>query len=132
MDCVFCKIINGEIPSYKIYEDDLTYAFLDISGEGYGHTLVVPKKHFKNILECNQKYLNACLKTANMIASHYIKDCGFSGFNLFVNTGASAGQSVEHLHIHIIPRKANDGILPWNIKKDATHFEKVRKFLEVK
>lgn len=132
MDCIFCKIIKGEIPSYKIYEDDFTYAFLDIAAEGYGHTLVVPKKHFDNFLECPKFYLQKCMDTVKKIARHYIDDCGFSGFNLIVNNSECAGQSVMHLHIHIIPRKDGDGISLWNIKKDSTSLEKVRKVLEVK
>ena len=132
MDCIFCKIIKGEIPSYKIYEDEYTYAFLDIAAEGYGHTLVVPKKHFANVLGCSKFYLQRCMDTVKKIGNHYINDCGFSGFNLIVNTNESAGQSVKHLHIHIIPRKEGDGIGLWKIKKDATDFEKVRKNLEMK
>ena len=107
-NCVFCKIINGEIPSYKIYEDKDTYAFLDIAGDYEGHTLVVPKKHCANILDATSKNLLACLKTCKKIARHYKKDCGYDGVNIFTNAEKSAEQSVMHLHFHIIPRKEND------------------------
>lgn len=132
MDCIFCKIIKGEIPCYKIYEDDTSFAFLDISKEGYGHTLVVPKKHYKSILEVPSKELSNCFETAKKIADHYIKDCGFSGFNIIVNTNESAGQSVMHYHIHIIPRKEGDGLSMWQMKTDQTDLEIVQKHLEVK
>ena len=132
MDCIFCKIIKGEIPSYKIYEDDYTYAFLDISQEGFGHTLVVPKKHFASFLGCSKFYMQKCMEAVKKIGNHYINNCGFSGFNIIVNTNESAGQSVMHLHIHIIPRKDGDGLGLWDLKKDKTDLEKVRKMLEVK
>ena len=116
MDCIFCKIIKGEIPSYKIYEDDMTYAFLDIASDSYGHTLVIPKKHCVNVLDCNKKYLKATIETVQKIARHYVEDCGFDGVNILNASGESAQQSVFHLHFHIIPRKAGDGIDMWPLK----------------
>lgn len=108
-DCIFCKIIKGEIPAYKIYEDDEVFAFLDINGKTTGHTLVVPKKHFKNILDVEEIYLNKTINAVKKIAKHYVDDLGFTGFNLQVNNGESAGQEVPHLHFHILPR-GNDSI----------------------
>lgn len=132
MDCIFCKIIKGEIPCYKIYEDENVLAFLDIAKEGYGHTLVVPKKHHDNIVDIPNEELNKCMDSVRKIANHYVKNCGFTGFNIVVNTNPSAGQSVMHLHIHIIPRKEGDGNGVWHIKEDKTDLEEVRKHLEVK
>lgn len=109
-DCIFCKIISGEIPCYKIYEDDYTLAFLDISNDIYGHTLVIPKKHVKNILDCDLKTLNRVMKTIKKVSNHYIKDCGFDGVNIINANNESAEQSVFHLHFHIMPRKNNDGL----------------------
>ena len=103
VDCLFCKIIKGEIPSHKIYEDENVYAFLDISAKVVGHTLVVPKKHCVNILDCGEEYLNFVINAVKKIANHYMKQ-GFTGFNLQVNNGESAGQEVPHLHFHILPR----------------------------
>ena len=108
-DCIFCKIIKGEIPSYKIYENQYAYAFLDIAGDIDGHTLVVPKKHCTNILDCNDKDLSEVMKVVKLISNHYIKNCGYEGVNILNANDKSAQQSVFHLHFHIIPRKTNDG-----------------------
>lgn len=116
MDCIFCKIIKGEIPSYKIYEDEYTYAFLDIASDSYGHTLVIPKKHCTNVLDCEDKYLEAVIKSVKKIANHYVDDCGFDGVNILNASGQSAEQSVFHLHFHIIPRKKDDGMHIWPLK----------------
>ena len=71
-DCIFCKIIKGEIPCYKIYEDEYTFAFLDIAGDVDGHTLVIPKKHCKNILDCDEKTLEYVMKTVQKISKHFL------------------------------------------------------------
>ena len=85
-DCLFCKIIKGEIPCYKIYEDKYTLAFLDISNDGIGgHTLVLPKIHTENITTSSQFILNKIMSTVKKISRHYIKDCGFDGVNVFNN-----------------------------------------------
>ena len=102
-DCIFCKIVNGECPSYKIYENEYTYAFLDISKDCFGHTLVVPKEHFQNIFDCDEKYLCEVIKTAKLVANHY-KKLGFKGVNIINASGEAAQQSVFHLHFHILPR----------------------------
>ena len=132
MKCLFCEIIKGEIPCYKIYEDKKTLAFLDISKEGYGHTLVVPKNHVDNIVCSNLDTLKSCMKAAKKIINHYIKNCGFSGANIIINNGESAGQSINHLHLHIIPRKEGDGIGVWKIPQNHEDLVKVQKKLEVK
>lgn len=115
-ECLFCKIINGEIPCYKIYEDEYTLAFLDISNDGIGgHTLVLPKCHTKNIVTVSQTDLNNVMSVVQKISRHYINDCGFDGVNVFTNCNECAGQSVKHLHFHIVPRKNDDKIDAWNI-----------------
>lgn len=108
-DCIFCKIIKGEIPSYKIYEDDKTYAFLDIACDCEGHTLVIPKKHCTNVLDCDKDYLAATMESVQKIAKHYVEDCGYDGVNIINASGEAAQQSVFHLHFHIYPRKKADG-----------------------
>lgn len=108
-DCIFCKIVNGEMPSYKIYEDDFCYAFLDISNDIYGHTLVIPKKHYENVMTCDNKTLARVLEVCKKIGTHYVKDCGFDGFNIINACGKAAEQSVFHVHFHILPRKNDDG-----------------------
>ena len=109
-DCLFCKIINGEIPSYKIYEDEHTYAFLDISNDCLGHTLVVPKQHSDNILKIKSEDLIHTMNTTKLLCEHY-NSLGFTGFNIQNNCGESAGQSVFHLHIHILPRNISKNSL---------------------
>lgn len=119
-DCIFCKIIKGDIPSCKIYEDEKTYAFLDIAGDLEGHTLVIPKAHCTNVLDCDADYLAATMATVQKIARHYVEDCGYDGVNVINASGEAAQQSVFHLHFHIMPRKKGDGIdlFPLKDKKD--------------
>lgn len=133
-ECIFCKIIKGEIPSYKIYEDDYVYAFLDIACDCYGHTLVVPKKHCENVLDCDSVSLAHVLPAVQKISRHFVEDCGFDGVNVLNASGASAEQSVFHLHFHIIPRKANDGIHAWpfNQKHEYDLADVCRKLTMVK
>ena len=109
-NCIFCKIIKGEIPSYKIYEDDRTIAFLDISKDLYGHTIIAPKHHYKNVLDCNKEDLNATIETIQKVSNHYVNNCCFDGINVFNSNEQSAEQVVLHLHFHIFPRKNNDGL----------------------
>ena len=107
-NCLFCKIIKGEIPSFKIYEDEYTYAFLDISKDVDGHTLVVSKKHVKNILDADEETLHHIINTIKKISNHYVNNCGYSGVNILNNNNESAEQSIMHLHFHIIPKKDTD------------------------
>ena len=110
MDCIFCKIINGELPLKKIYEDEHTLAFLDIAGDVDGHTLVIPKKHVTNILDCDRETLARLMDTVKLISNHYAENCGYDGVNLINASGEAAQQSVFHLHIHVVPRKTGDGL----------------------
>ena len=104
-DCIFCKIAKGEAPCYKIYEDEYTIAFLDISKDCYGHTLVIPKKHFENVLDCDEEYLSHTINTVKKVSKHYVDNCGFKGVNILNASGVEAQQSVFHLHFHILPRR---------------------------
>ncbi|MCH5152487.1 MAG: HIT family protein [Clostridiales bacterium] len=112
-NCIFCKIVKGEVPSYKIYENDKVYAFLDIACDAVGHTLVIPKKHRANVLDCDKEYLDAVVEAVQIISNHYVSNCGFDGVNVLNASGAAAEQSVFHLHFHIIPRKNGDGLHMW-------------------
>lgn len=112
-NCIFCKIAKGEIPNFKIYEDEFTYAFLDASKDCYGHTLVIPKKHIKNIFDADTEILTHLTHTTKLLCDHY-KSLGFDGINILNNNEECAGQSVFHLHIHIIPRKTGDNIKLYN------------------
>ena len=104
-DCIFCKIINGDAPCYKIYEDPDTLAFLSIANDYYGHTLVIPKKHFESLLDADEKTTASVMKAVQKISNHYVKNLGYDGVNVFVNNGEASGQVVFHLHAHIAPRK---------------------------
>jgi histidine triad (HIT) family protein len=114
-NCLFCKIIAGDIPSYKIYENDLVYAFLDIAKDCPGHTLVVPKKHYVNILDCPADTLAALMAAVQLISRHYVENCGYTGIDTFNANGIDADQSVFHLHFHILPRKAGDNVRVWDL-----------------
>lgn len=110
MDCVFCKILSGELPSFKLYENDTTISIMDIADDVDGHILVIPKKHYKNILDCDSDTLHDMMDTVQKVSRHLVDNCGYDGVNLLNASDESAGQSVPHFHIHIIPRKRNDGI----------------------
>ena len=100
MDCIFCKIINGEISSYKVFEDDLVFAFLDINPLSKGHTLIIPKKHFVDILDIDNKSLERVAVASKNRAIRYSKKLGAEGFNLRQSSGAIAHQDVFHFHMH--------------------------------
>ena len=112
-DCIFCKIVRGEIPSSKVYEDDNVIAFLDISPVNKGHTLVIPKKHSENILEDDFEDVIACMEAIRKIAPKVMESVNADGFNLSVNTNKAAGQEVMHTHFHIIPRFNDDEFKNW-------------------
>ena len=112
-DCVFCKIVSGEIPCLKVYEDEAALAFMDIAKDVDGHILVVPKKHCGSILDCDTETLNAVAQAVQKVSKHLTSACGYEGVNLLNASGACAGQSVPHFHIHIIPRKPGDGLDAW-------------------
>ena len=109
-DCIFCKIVAGELPSQKVYEDDICVAFLDIAPMNPGHTLVVPKDHYENVLETPDEILGPMMPAIRRVASAVVETGGYEGFNLLTSTGRIAGQIVNHLHFHIMPRKTGDGI----------------------
>ncbi len=108
--CIFCKIANNEIPSYKIYEDEICLAFLDLSQSNIGHTLVIPKKHFDNILDVDSETVKHLFNVTSMLAKHINQKLNVSNFNILNNCGEFAGQTINHFHIHIIPRYENDNI----------------------
>lgn len=109
-ECIFCKIINNEIPSYKIYEDDLVLAFLDINPASKGHVLIIPKKHTKDIFEIEEKYLERIILVSKRIADKMKDSFGIDGVNLYHASGVNAEQTVFHFHLHVIPRRENDNI----------------------
>ncbi len=110
MDCIFCKIANNEIPSYKIYEDENVLAFLDITQGTKGHTLIIPKKHVRNIYELDEETITNVFKVVPMIATALKKAFSPIGLNI-INNNDKPLQSVFHFHIHLIPRYENDGMI---------------------
>ncbi|MDD3244568.1 MAG: HIT family protein [Candidatus ainarchaeum sp.] len=114
-DCIFCKIISGDVPCYKIYEDEYVLAFLDINPVVNGHTLVIPKKHFVNIFDVDNFYLEKVTAAIKKISVHYNQK--FDGINILNANDKSAQQSVFHLHFHIIPRTIDDGKDFWPYKE---------------
>ncbi len=103
-NCIFCKIANGEIPSVTIYEDTDLRVILDMNPATKGHALILTKDHYKDITEISEQLGAKTLKTATMIGQAMKKSLGCTGFNIVINTGESAGQTVFHYHTHIIPR----------------------------
>lgn len=103
-DDLFCKIIEGKIPSYKIYEDEKTFAFLDINPVTKGHALVIPKNYAENLSEGSVEDAEALMRTVHMLGPIMMKALGAAGYNLGMNHGEVAGQEVFHTHLHIMPR----------------------------
>ena len=109
-NCVFCKIIAGEIPAAKVYEDEKVLAFLDIAPFNYGHTLVIPKEHCHCFTEIPAETLAAMMAAAQKLAVAVMRATGAPAYNLVMNNGQVAGQEVPHAHLHIIPRLVDDAV----------------------
>jgi len=108
MECIFCKIIKGEIPASKIFEDKDMLCFLDILPINKGHVLVIPKKHAETVLQCDSEIWEKLMGRAKVIVGAIKQSLNPDGINIFVNNGKAAGQEVPHLHIHVVPRFRND------------------------
>ncbi|RJQ34847.1 HIT family protein [Candidatus Parcubacteria bacterium] len=113
MDCIFCKIIAGQIPSHKVYEDDQVLAFLDINPVNHGHTLVIPKSHVGDIEEATGEQLSSLALAIKKVGRSIKEGLGVEGYNVTENNGSVAGQIIPHLHFHVIPRQAGDGLKLW-------------------
>lgn len=109
-ECIFCKIISNQIPSHKVYEDDLVLAFLDVSPMSKGHTLIVPKKHAKDIFEIDEQCLERIALVSKKIAKKMKDSLGVDGINLYHASGIHAEQTVFHFHLHVVPRRKDDSI----------------------
>ena len=113
-DCIFCKIVAGELPSQIIAQDELTISFMDIAPATRGHALVIPRRHARDLLEVDDDELSAVAKAAKRLARRAREGLGADGVNLINACGAAAWQTVFHFHIHVIPRYAGDPLrLPW-------------------
>ncbi|MBN1818680.1 MAG: HIT family protein [Sedimentisphaerales bacterium] len=109
-ECIFCKIISGGISCHRVYEDDAVLAFLDIGPISIGHTLVVPKQHYEKLHNCPVEVFSAMSAATGKIAGVVAEAMQADGYNVLCNNGRSAGQLVDHVHFHVIPRKIDDGI----------------------
>ena len=113
-DCIFCKIVAGEVPSTRVDEDERTVAFMDVNPATRGHVLVVPREHVVDLLAIGHEDLAACAATAQRVARRQKERLSADGVNLINSCGAAAWQTVFHFHIHVIPRYAGDPLrLPW-------------------
>lgn len=113
-NCVFCKIVKLETPSQRVYEDDKHIAFLDINPVNAGHTLIIPREHYESIEDTPDEVLADMLKLAKKIGPAIQKAMKADAYNLTINNGHAAGQVIDHIHIHLIPRLENDGFRAWH------------------
>lgn len=119
-NCIFCKIVNGDIPSAAVYEDENFRAIMDIAPAAKGHVILLSKAHRKDLMEADDAVLSAALPVVKRISNAIKKTLSCDGINVLQNNGTAAGQSVFHLHIHMIPRYDNDGVtVPWEQKSYA-------------
>ncbi len=133
MDCIFCKIIKGEIPSAKVFENEKVFVFLDISPLTEGHCLIIPKQHFENIFDIDENILEEIAKTAKELAGRIKIKLGVTGVQLVNASGKDAEQSVMHFHLHLIPRYENDGLEMnkwWQSKASKPSIEDLQKLAE--
>jgi histidine triad (HIT) family protein len=117
-DCIFCKIVAGDIPSTRVDEDERTVAFMDLNPATRGHVLVAPKVHYPDLLAIDAENLAACASTAQRVAARMVDKLGADGVNLLNSCGSAAWQTVFHFHLHVIPRYVGDPVrdamkLPW-------------------
>jgi len=113
-DCLFCGIVAGRVPSHRVAQDDRTVAFLDLTQATRGHALVVPRAHARDLLAVGPEDLAACALAAQALAGRLVERLGATGVNVLNACGASAWQSVPHLHLHVVPRYDGDGLRePW-------------------
>ena len=118
-DCIFCKIVAGQIPSTKVYEDEKVLAFMDINPVGRGHLLVIPKNHYPTVFEIPAEDLGAVFEAARKIASAQKKALDMPGLNLIQSNGRAASQIIDHFHLHLIPRWPGDSLsklMEWELK----------------
>ena len=125
-DCVFCKIAKKEIPADKIYEDEKFFSFLDINPVNFGHSLLIPKKHYDNLYDLPDETLKEMAPVIKKISIAVKKSVSADGINIIMNNDGAAGQIVPHAHFHIIPRFADDGLRHWLGKPYANKEESAK------
>lgn len=130
-NCIFCKIINGEIPSYVLYEDEQFKVILDVNPATKGHALILPKEHYANLYELPEETAADAMKLAQRMMRKMTEKLDCDGFNIVQNNGEAAGQTVFHFHMHLIPRYKNDGEILKYIAGDPgpEELERIKKTL---
>ncbi len=134
-NCIFCKIIAGEIPCFKLFEDELTMAFMDINPGNEGHALVIPKEHWEDVHAIPSDLIGSTTKTVKKIATAVEETLRPDGINLVQANGKGAAQSVFHFHMHILPRcmddelKMNWGVRPGDMDAIKEVYERIKKSL---
>lgn len=132
-NCVFCKIVKGEISSHKVYEDDEVLAFLDIAPVNPGHVLVIPKKHFANFEEIPEDVLARVMAVVKKVGQSLKENFEVPGYNVTENNDPIAGQLIPHIHFHVIPRQEGDGLELWTQGQyDNGEAEKIACQLKIK
>lgn len=122
-DCLFCAILDGELPSYKIYEDDYFYVMLDRFPKCLGHTLILPKRHAAHVFDLNEEECTRLMPLAQKISVALRESLEFGGLNLIQNNGPIAGQEVNHFHLHLIPRFDGDNMAVQYKREDPSDEE---------
>lgn len=112
-DCIFCKIVSGDIPSAKVFESETCLAFLDIAPVNPGHTLVLPKGHYPTLMDIPEELGGDMMATLSKLGKAVMEATGADGINLMQNNHEAAGQEVHHVHFHLIPRHSDDGLKLW-------------------
>lgn len=130
-NCIFCKIINGEIPSHVLYEDEQFKVILDVNPATKGHALILPKEHYANLYELPEETAADAMKLAQRMMREMTEKLDCDGFNIVQNNGEAAGQTVFHFHMHLIPRYKNDGEILKYIAGDPgqEELERIKKTL---
>ena len=116
MKCIFCEIASKSIKAYIVYEDDISMAFLDINPVSKGHILLIPKKHYTKLSEMPEDELERFIRSFKKVLK-LVEEKLSKNYNVIINTGKLAGQEIEHLHIHIIPRYGSETVFLWNTHK---------------
>jgi len=129
-ECVFCKMVSKQIPVAVVYEDDSTFAFLDINPIAKGHTLVIPKKHCENLLAVDHSDLKGLIEAIQKISIAIVKATDAEGFNLLQNNGEVAGQGIPHVHFHIVPRFKDDNIPIGNAPRGKYEGNEIQELME--
>ncbi len=135
MECIFCAIVDGKIPSAKVYEDEHVFAFMDIAPANPGHLLIIPKQHYRNIFDMPAEVASKIMEVAVPLATAIREALNPDGLNLFQSNEAAAFQTVFHFHLHLIPRWEEDPLrLPWrpsegNIEEISNIATKIREVL---